>query len=401
VKILFVHEVSYEKKPIFEIQEFPEHLAARGHNVTFLQFDEGYKFWSGQGQPLEKTIPGRVVPNTSIKLVTPQQFGIPGLDRLYATVSIWPVLDSLLKAQTFDAIVLYAVPTYGHQVIRLAKKYKVPVIFRALDVSHLIRKSFLSPLIKSVEKYVYKHSDFLSANNPAMARYCSKFGDRMINTFINLPPMDVSHFKNKGNQGVVALNQLRESLGINPADKVITYMGSFFYFSGLDTVIRDFANNPLPGIKLLLIGGGEQDHELRKLVEHANLQDRVIFTGFVPYGKLPDYLQLSTVAINPMLPRIVSNTAFPHKVLQYIAAGIPVVSTKLDGLFETFGPQSGVTWAEGPAQVIGQAIALLADADRREAAVNEQTTTATRLLDVDRAVDDFENVIHNAGVSAK
>ena len=125
LNLLFVHEVSYEKKPIFEMHEFPEHLAARGHKVTFLQFDEGYKFWRDQRQPTEKIISGRVLPETSIKIVTPHQFGIPGVDRLYATISVWPEFDRLLKSEKFDAIVLYAVPTYGHQVLQLAKKYGV------------------------------------------------------------------------------------------------------------------------------------------------------------------------------------------------------------------------------------------------------------------------------------
>ena len=108
LNILYIHEVSYMKKPIFEMHEFPEHLAARGHKVTFLQFDEGFKFWQGNRQPRTKTISGRVLPETKINLVTPHQFGIPGLDRIYATLSVWPELVRLLKNEKFDAIVLYA-----------------------------------------------------------------------------------------------------------------------------------------------------------------------------------------------------------------------------------------------------------------------------------------------------
>jgi glycosyltransferase involved in cell wall biosynthesis len=390
LNLLFVHEVSYEKKPIFEMHEFPEHLAARGHKVTFLQFDEGFKFWQGNRQPRNKTIAGRVLPESKLKLVTPHQFGIPGVDRLWATITVWPTLESLLKNEKFDAIVLYAVPTYGHQVIQLAKKYGVPVIFRALDVSHLIRKSPLSPLIKSAEKYVYQQSDVLSANNPAMARYCSTLGNRVKGTFTNLPPLDVSHFTPQPRD-----ERLAASLGLAPTDLVITYMGSFFYFSGLDTVIREFAKvaiaNPL--LKLFLIGGGEQDTQLKSLVEEHNLDGRVIFTGFIPYADLPRYLQLSTVAINPMLSRAVSNTAFPHKVLQYMAAEIPVVSTRLAGIFETFGANGGVTWVDGPAAVLTEAIALAGDGPRRMAYVQQQNAAVTRLLSVDRAIEEFEDLL--------
>ena len=390
LNLLFVHEVSYEKKPIFEMQEFPEHLAARGHKVTFLQFDEGYKFWRDNRQPTEKAISGRVLPETSIKIVTPHQFGIPGVDRLYATLSVWPVLDRLLKSEKFDVIVMYAVPTYGYQVIQLAKKYGVPVVFRALDVSHLIRKSVFSPLIKSAERYIYKHADLLSANNPAMLRYCCELARRTTKTSVNLPPLDISHFAAEPRD-----QRLQASLGILPAQSVVAYMGSFFYFSGLDKVVRDFGKIAIknPNLKLLLIGGGEQDAELRSLVTEHNLGLQVIFTGFIPYSDLPKYLQLADVVINPMLSRDVSNTAFPHKVLQYMAAEVPVVSTKLDGIYETFGPDSGITWAAGPSEVLAEAVSLAVDKARAREAVVKQSAVVSKLLGVDRAVTEFESLV--------
>jgi glycosyltransferase involved in cell wall biosynthesis len=393
LNLLFVHEVSYEKKPIFEMHEFPEHLAARGHKVTFLQFDEGFKFWQGNRQPRTKTISGRVLPETAINLVTPHQFGIPGLDRLWATISVWPTLESLLKNEKFDAIVLYAVPTYGHQVIQLAKKYDVPVIFRALDVSHLIRKSMLSSLIKSAEKYVYQHADVLSANNPAMAKYCESLGSREHGTVVNLPPLDISHFK-KSTPDL----RLQNELGIKPTDSVITYLGTFFPFSGLDVVIREFSRLVAkhPNAMLLLIGGGEQDKELRELASELNLADRVIFTGFIPYAKLSGYLGLTTVAINPMRPGMVSHTAFPHKVIQYMASGLPVVTTKLDGLYKTFGDTSGLTWSAGSEGLMDKALALADDATRLAENSSLQLQTVSTLFGIDSAVDAFEATIRSA-----
>jgi glycosyltransferase involved in cell wall biosynthesis len=393
LNLLFVHEVSYEKKPIFEMHEFPEHLAARGHKVTFLQFDEGYKFWRDKRQPTEKVISGRVLPDTSLRIVTPRQFGIPGVDRLYATLSVWPELDRLLRSDKFDAIVLYAVPTYGYQVLQLAKKYGVPVIFRALDVSHLIRKSFLSPLIKLVEKYVYQHADALSANNPAMAEYCQALGSRKTSAVVNLPPLDISHFAKATPNAA-----LQKELGIKPADSVITYLGTFFHFSGLDVVIREFAEQASrhPKAKILLIGGGEQDTELRDLVSELKLEKRVLFTGFIPYAKLSGYLGLTTVAINPMKPGMVSHTAFPHKVIQYMASGLPVVTTKLDGLYKTFGDTSGLTWSGGSEGLIGKALALAEDEAKLEENSRLQLQTVSTKFGIDSAVTAFEATIRSA-----
>ncbi|MBP6186849.1 MAG: glycosyltransferase [Rhodoluna sp.] len=393
LNLLFVHEVSYEKKPVFEMHEFPEHLVARGHKVTFLQFDEGFKFWRDKRQPTEKTIPGRVLPGTSIKIVTPHQFGIPGVDRLYATLSVWPALQRMLKSEKFDAIVLYAVPTYGHQVLQLAKKYGVPVIFRALDVSHLIRKSILSPLIKSAENYVYKNANMLSANNPAMADYCQALASRTKAIVVNLPPLDISHFAK-----VTPNAALQIELGIKPTESVITYLGTFFHFSGLDVVIREFAEQAAqhPNAKILLIGGGEQDKELRDLVAELKLEKRVLFTGFIPYAKLSGYLSLTTVAINPMQPGMVSHTAFPHKVIQYMASGLPVVTTRLDGLYKTFGDTSGLTWSDSPEGLIGKALALAEDENKLEENSRLQLKTVSTKFGIDSAVEAFESNIRSA-----
>ena len=41
MRILFVHEVNYRKKVIFEMHDFPELLSLAGHDVVFVDFAEG------------------------------------------------------------------------------------------------------------------------------------------------------------------------------------------------------------------------------------------------------------------------------------------------------------------------------------------------------------------------
>lgn len=356
MKILFVHEVSYRKKVIYEMHEFPELLSLRGHEVTFLEFDEGRKFWHAKQAHKREMISGRVLAQAKVDLVRPFQLGIPGLDRLLATLTVLPTLNSLLRKGHFDAVVLYAVPTYGLQTLWLAKKHKVPVAFRALDVSHKIRSSFLAPVIKWVEKKVYKKTDLLSANNPAMAKYCEELSKRTGQTAVHFPPLDLSHFHNSSRDLA-----LHSALGIAEGDRVIVYMGSFFYFSGLRDALDEFTkvSKTSSNLKFLLVGGGEQDSELRQRVATLGLREKVIFTGFVSYQDLPRYLSIADVAVNTLEPTLVANVAFPNKVLQYMAAGLPVVSTKLDGLYSVFENQTGIVWAGDARAVIREASKLV------------------------------------------
>jgi glycosyltransferase involved in cell wall biosynthesis len=321
-----------------------------------LEFDEGRKFWQAKQAPKREMISGRVLAQAKVDLVRPFQLGIPGLDRLLATLTVLPTLNSLLRKESFDAVVLYAVPTYGLQTLWLAKKHKVPVLFRALDVSHKIRSSFLSPIITWVEKQVYKKTDLLSANNPAMAKYCEELSKRTGQTSVQFPPLDLGHFHNSSRDLA-----LRSALGIAEGDQVIVYMGSFFYFSGLRDAIDEFVkvSKTSSNLKFLLVGGGEQDSELRQRVVTLGLTEKVIYTGFVSYQDLPRYLSIADVAVNTLEPTLVANFAFPNKVLQYMAAGLPVVSTKLDGLYSVFENQTGIVWAEDARAVIREASKLV------------------------------------------
>jgi glycosyltransferase involved in cell wall biosynthesis len=302
-----------------------------------------------------KEIVGRVIPEAKLTLVGPHQFGVFWFDRLWATISSWPALLKLFRENKFDVVLNYAVPTFGLQALIISTIYKTPFVHRALDSSHEIRQSIFRIPILWVEKLMYRFSPLLSANNSAMRMYCENLSGRKKPSVVNYPPLDLAHFSNR-----IPNPELRSRLGIAPKDSVITYMGSFFYFSGLPEVIKRFAEL-VPrdsSTKLLLIGGGEQEIELRKIVSDLDISDQVIFTGFVSYEDLPNYLALSTVAINPLKISQVASIAFPNKVLQYLATGIPVVSTHLEGLFSAIDGIEGLAWAQTPTEVLEIALVV-------------------------------------------
>jgi glycosyltransferase involved in cell wall biosynthesis len=140
-----------------------------------------------------------------------------------------------------------------------------------------------------------------------------------------------------------------------------------------------------------LIGGGEQDGELRKLVQDIGIQDQVVFTGFIEYRELPRYLKLADVAVNTLEPTLVANVAFPNKVLQYMAVGLPVVSTRLHGLHQTFGEDSGIAWAEDARAVMKATIQLVDKTDVELTKVGQlQLSAVSKIFSVEAAVNEFE-----------
>lgn len=354
-----MHEVSYLRKVIYEIHEFPELLALRGHDVTFLDFDEGAKS-SNSKEPRVREIPGRVHLDSKITLATPHSFGVGVIDRLWAIFSSIPLLIRLFTSKKFDVVLNFAVPTYGLQVMLLSRFFKVPVVHRALDVSSEIRESLWNPLIAIWEKLVLSRADSISANNPSMKKYVERLighAGRPARVQVDYPPLDLSI-----SRPMEYNSKLARELGLSEDDKVIVYMGSFFYFSGLDEVIQVFAERAKnhSNLKLLLIGGGEQESVLRSLSSKLNIQDQVIFTGFVPFVRLSEFMSLGDIAINPLKPSQVASVAFPQKVLQYLGTGLPVVSTRLDGLINAFGDKvQALEWSDSPAETAEIAIERL------------------------------------------
>lgn len=346
-----MHEVNYLTKPIFEMHEFPEHFAQNGHEVGFWHFPEGFGYGEVRSLGWKRQIQGRVISGTTLTLFTPRIAGSL-FGRLVTAVLGNHFAKKAIRDFEPDLIVSFSVPTQGWQMIRAAKIMKVPVMFRALDVSHKIRRSVFSKLIYWAECFVYRNVDWVSVNNPAMLEYSQSMGADPSKSSVEWPPIDLRRFT----QAMPAF-QVKSQLGIPENRKVVLYMGSFFYFSGLPEVIEDFAELAV-NEHLLLIGGGEQDVELRALVEKLHMEDSVTFTGFVSFEDLPGYLKLADVAINPMQPSLVANAAIPNKVIQYLASGLKVASTRLRGLELTFGQSNLLNLVDSPEDILGSALEI-------------------------------------------
>ena len=385
MRILFLHEVNYLEKPIFEMHEFPEHLAALGHDVGFVQFPEGLSSSEVRSLGWKTKIPGRVLPNQDLTLYTPQNAAGNLMGRLKTALTFKRSFTSVVKDFRPDVVVSFSVPTSGWQALTVCKKLGIPFAFRALDVSHLIRKSVFSRLIHSAEKFIYRNASAVSANNPAMADYCQTMGAVASRTFVDLPPIDLSHFADGQSQR----EQVRSKLGIPAESKVILYMGSFFYFSGLPQLVDEFAKSAQGDKVLVLVGGGEQDQELRQQVAELGLTTKVLFTGFVGFNELPSYLAAADVAVNPMQSSLVSNAAFPNKVIQYLATGLAVATTRLRGLELTFGDVPGIRYSETPEQVMRDALDLSSSQDLNALGRANQTLVAEKFSKVE-AVKAFE-----------
>ncbi|MFQ5349919.1 MAG: glycosyltransferase family 4 protein, partial [Thermoanaerobaculia bacterium] len=109
---------------------------------------------------------------------------------------------------------------------------------------------------------------------------------------------------------------------------VVAFVGSLKPWHGVEVLLKAFERliAPVPEAHLLVVGDGP----LRQRVEAAGRRlgdDRVTVAGAVDHPRVPGWLACADVAVAPY-PRLDSFYFSPLKVVEYQAAGLPVVASR-------------------------------------------------------------------------
>ena len=105
---------------------------------------------------------------------------------------------------------------------------------------------------------------------------------------------------------------------------VIGYIGSIFRWLNIDWI--DFASRKFPDYHFVFIGPISID------ISKFENRDNIEFLGPRPYENLPGYLKKFDVAVIPFVIDGVTLKASPIKFYEYLASGVPIVSTELPDL---------------------------------------------------------------------
>jgi PEP-CTERM/exosortase A-associated glycosyltransferase len=125
---------------------------------------------------------------------------------------------------------------------------------------------------------------------------------------------------------------LAQKLGLEGCT-VLGFIGSFYAYEGLALLIEAMPKllAAHPDLKLLLIGGGQDERRLRERCYQRGLGDRIIFTGRIPHQDVLAHYSLIDLCIYPRLPMPLTELVTPLKPLEAIAAGRIVVASDVGG----------------------------------------------------------------------
>jgi glycosyltransferase involved in cell wall biosynthesis len=367
MNILFVHEVDWLSKVVFDIHSLAEGLSLRGHRVFAVDYENTWKksgfFDFGSLRTRRFSGVSRALPGSSVELYRPGFIKIPGLSRLSVGLTSHRVIERLVRREKINAILLYSAPTTGLQTIRIARKYGVPVIFRSIDILHqLMPSAGLRPATRWLERRIYAGADRILALTPGLTRYVVGMGADERKVSLLLMPVDTDIFYPRPPSEEL---QRRWALGNDP---VVLFMGTLFDFSGLDGFIPAFRRviEAVPGARLLIVGDGPQRARLEALIDEHKLRQGVTITGFEPYETMPQYINLADVCVNTFETTGATRDIFPGKTVQFLACGKPFVATALPGMIAVIpGEEQGIIYVKDADGMVEAVIALLGSAERR------------------------------------
>ena len=139
---------------------------------------------------------------------------------------------------------------------------------------------------------------------------------------------------------------------------VIGFLGSLQRWNGLTTLIESFAMvaEQSATARLLVVGDGPEREELDREIAAHDLIERVKLTGAVSPELVPGLLASMDVAVAPY-PRLSNMYLSPLKLYEYMAAGLPIVASRIGQMEEVIDDGlTGILVPPGDAGALARAL---------------------------------------------
>ncbi|MFH1704825.1 MAG: glycosyltransferase family 4 protein [Patescibacteria group bacterium] len=180
-------------------------------------------------------------------------------------------------------------------------------------------------LFQGLHRRIFRRADEVQAISRFLADWSVRMGFKGEPQIIP-NGVDVQKFSVLSSQFSEGRRQLRQHMGYSENDVVLVTTSRLSLKNGVDDLIRSLEFLP-ETFKALIVGEGEDEEKLLKLVQEKNLKNRVLFLGRKEHKDLPEILQSADIFVRPSLSEGLGNS-----FLEAMAAGLPIVGTPVGGI---------------------------------------------------------------------
>jgi PEP-CTERM/exosortase A-associated glycosyltransferase len=223
--------------------------------------------------------------------------------------------------------------------LRAGKKFGIPVVYEvrafwedaAVDHGTSTENGLRYKLTRALETYALKRADAVTTICEGLRKDIVARGIPADKVTVIPNAVDIDKFALGGSADL----QLKDKLGLS-GSRLIGFIGSFYAYEGLDVLLRAVPklSARMPDLRVLLVGGGPQDAQLRQLAKDLNIEDKVVFTGRVPHDQVNKYYDLLDVLVYPRLPMRLTDLVTPLKPLEAMAQGRILAASDVGGHLE-------------------------------------------------------------------
>ena len=223
--------------------------------------------------------------------------------------------------------------------LRAGKQFGIPVVYEvrafwedaAVDHGTAKEDGLRYRLTRALETHALKNASAVTTICEGLRKDIVARGIAADKVTVIPNAVDIDKFA----VGGVADLALKQSLGLQGM-RLIGFIGSFYAYEGLDVLLRAVPAmlERLPDLRVLLVGGGPQDAQLRQLAKDLGIADKVVFTGRVPHEQVAQYYDLLDVLVYPRLSMRLTDLVTPLKPLEAMAQGRVLAASDVGGHLE-------------------------------------------------------------------
>lgn len=180
--------------------------------------------------------------------------------------------------------------------------------------------------------------------------------------------------------------------GARPDTLTVAYVGTISSLRGIGDLLEAVALVDLD-VEVVLAGTGPADQvaALQARADELGVADRVEWRGLLAHEEIPRLLRSADVAVSPLSDVESYRISFPAKLLEYLAAGCPVVATDIPAHRRVVADGENGFLYEGGADGLAAALSTCAEADHQ--AMGRRARATAREYDWDTIAAKHEAVL--------
>ena len=202
------------------------------------------------------------------------RLGLPGLDT---------GLTSVLKGIPFNIIHAHCPFSSGHLGLKIARQRNIPIIatFHTKYYDDFLSAVKIKPLAKIMLKWVvdfYHKCDYVWTPNASSAQTLKQYGFKK-----NVEVADNGNDFEPPADPAEARKEVNKKFGLSEKDNMLLYIGQHVWQKNLKMTIDSLAllkKQKIP-FKMIFVGKGDAEPEMKKMVEDLGLNKNVIFGGLI------------------------------------------------------------------------------------------------------------------------